>query len=390
MLAKLQQVRDEGTLRPTHLYVGHLKKDEDQKLLAHADAWAWNEAEGCIRELVEQHLHQAIEGALGQANFPCSYTGEIVNVSKVATPEFDRTRNRPAVEVFEAIRDARDPAPKALIDLGNVLAYKVLTGSVKNNLLAILRFEMTPELNAPPITFVFATLCDLEDREEAFLDNNRGRFETQVLTNVLKRGSVSRAAFFPCLDDDGREQADLMVYAGSGAAGWFRALEVDQRFSPRREGQALVRLIAQQAGDGEVSHELFATMERELLTHAAHGLPSAAVADSLEKAVGHGIDREGFGARWASTFGDAGYRPSYEALFGSEEETGARLKMSAGDVQVTMRPAHLEGFRQVTVGDETYIIFKVPDRARVAVGKDLALTVKPVALADLIRWLEAE
>lgn len=390
MLAKLQQVAQEGTIQISHAYLAHIKKDEDRKVLAHADTMTWDEVEPSLRVILEQHLYQAIEGAPGEVNFPCMYTGEVLPVSKVASEEFDRTKNRPAVEVLEGIRDMREIKPELMIDLGNALAYKVMAaGAIKNHLVGILKFTIIPSLGAQPIPFVFATVVDLDDREESLFDEMKAKFVTQELHNVIKRGNVSRAVFFPCLDDDGREMADMLVYAGSGAGAWFKALEATRKLSPRREGQALVRMITEQTMGGAVPHDLFRTMSEELLDEAPDGLHAESVVQSLEKAIGYGVDRLGFKARWESAFGDLDYKPHYESLFGGGDVSKpTTLKMKAGEIQVTLPPAQLEHFRQVTVGDETFIIFAVPDAAKVVVGKDLDLKIKPVALEDLERWLK--
>ncbi len=391
MLAKLQQVAQEGTIKLTHAYLGHIKRDEDRKVLAHADALSWDEVDPSLRGLLTQHLFQAIEGALGEVNFPCMYTGEVLSVEKVASADFDRLKNRPAVEVLEAIRDLKEIQTEVFLELGNVLAYKVMAaGAIKNHLVSVLRFRIVPSLGAPPVLFSFATILDLDDREESLFDEATGKFITQVLNNVIKRSNVSRAVFFPCLDDDGREMADLLVYAGSGAAAWFKALEATRRLSPRKEGQALLRMITEQNVTGEVPHDLFETMGEELLEQANDGLHADSVVKSLEKAVGHGVDRLGFQARWESTFGDLSYRPAYDALFSDSGEKPTKMKMQAGDIQVTLTPAQLTHFRQVTVGDQTYILFAVPERAKVVVGKDLDLKIKPVELEDVQRWLTGE
>jgi len=392
LLQKLQLVAREGTIRITHAYLGHIKREEDRKVLAHADAYAWEDVEPHLRALLTQHLYQAIEGTLGEVNFPCMYTGEVLPVDKVASAEFDRLKNRPAVEVLESIRDMEEIEPATLVELGNVLAYKVMAaGAIRNHLLAILRFQAAPELGAAPVRFSFATVLDLDDREESLFDEQTGRFITQVLNNVVKRGAVSRAVFFPCLDDDGREMADLMIYAGSGAAAWFRALEATRRLSPRQEGQALLRMITEENAAGEVPHDLFRRMGTDLLDEAADGLSAESVARSMEKAVGHGVDRANLQARWRAAFGDLSYRPSYTSLFGGgESEKPTRLKMQAGNIQISLTPDQLESFRQVTVGDRTFILFAVPERARVVVGKDLDLKIKPVALADIQRWMTGE
>lgn len=392
MLAKLQQVAQEGTITITHAYLGHIKRDEERKILAHADALEWDQVDPSLRGLLTQNLYQAIEGALGEVNFPCMYTGDVLSVEKVASADFDRLKNRPAVEVLEAIREMREIQPEVLLELGNVIAYKVMAaGAIKNHLVAVLHFQMVPALGQPPVRFSFATVLDLDDREESLFDELTGKFITQVLNNVIKRGNVSRAVFFPCLDDDGREMADMLVYAGSGAAAWFKALEATRRLNPRREGQALLRMITEQNLGGEVPHNLFHTMSEELLDQAADGLHADSVAKSLEKAVGHGIDRLGFQSRWESSFGDLSYRPSYDALFGGEaQEKPTRMKMTAGSIEINLTPGHLENFRQVTVGDQTYILFAVPERAKVVVGKELDLKIKPVELEDVEGWLRGE
>jgi hypothetical protein len=293
------------------------------------------------------------------------------------------------VEILEAIQEMQEVDPRVLVELGNGLAYKVMAaGAIRNHLVCILKFSIVPEMGAAPVGFAFATLIDLDDREESLFDEARGKFITQVLNNVVKRGSVSRAVFFPCLDEEGREMADVMVYAGSGAGAWFKALEVSRRLSPRREGQALVRMITEQNSMEEVPHDIFRRMGEELLDQAEQGLDAEQVVTSLERAVGHGVDRLGFKARWEAAFGDLSYRPAYDSLFGGEEAVQpTRLKMQAGPIQITLTPAQLEHFRQVNVGKKTFILFEVPEMAKVTVGKDLDLRIKPVALADLERWL---
>jgi hypothetical protein len=392
MLQKLQQVAQEGSIAITQTYLGHIKKEEDRKVLSHADAALWEDLDAPVRAILEQHLFQAIQGGLGEVNFPAFYTGEVLSVAKVASPEFDRAKNRPAVEVMESIRDLPAFNPEALIDLGNALSYKVMAaGAIKNHLVAVLRFQMVPSLGAQPVQFVFATICDLEDREDALFDENTGKFSTHALNNVIKKGNAGKGAFFPCLDDDGRESGDLMIFATTGSAAWFKALEAGLKLSPRREGQALVRMITAENADGEVPHDLFRQMGEALINEAGGGLNAETVADSLEKAVGHGIDRLGFKARWESAFGDLGYKPAYNSLFGGDDtEKPTTLKMQAGDIDIKLAPSALERFRQVTVGDQTFIMFAVEQRAKVVVGKDLDLKIKPVALDALRNWLLGE
>lgn len=385
MLGKLQMWAQEGALTITHAYFGHLKRDGERKILAHADAGKWDSLDPKLRELFERFLLQALAGAPGELNFPAYYVGEVLPVDRVAGGAFDRAMNRPAVEVLEALRDLPDPDPGAMIPLGNALAYKVMAaGTIKNHLLGVLKFSVVPELGARPVAFVFAALCDLEDREESFFDESRGMVQTQQLANVVRQSRVARAVFFPCLDEQGRECADLLVYAASGSGTWFRALEATLRLPPRKEGRALVRLITEQNADGEVPHDLFRRMGENLLPLAADGLDVEAVADSLEEAVGHGIDRAGLRMKWQAAFGDAGYRPSYAALFG---EAPTPLKMQAGEIVLTVLPQHLEHFRQVSVNGETFIVFRVPERAKVVVGKDLDLRIAPVDLEHLQRWM---
>lgn len=392
MLQKLMQVAQEGSLAITQAYLGHIKKEEDRKVLSHADALLWEDLDTPVRAILEHHLYQAIQGGLGEVNFPSFYTGEVLSVAKVASAEFDRAKNRPAVELLEAIRDMADFLPDGLIDLGNAIAYKVMAaGAIKNHLVAVLKFQMVPSLGAQPVQFVFATICDLEDREDALFDESTGKFVTQELNNVMRKGSVSKGVFFPCLDDDGRESADLLVYATTGSAAWFKALEAGLKLNPRREGQALVRMITAENADGEVPHDLFQKMGEALLDEAGTGLNAETVAESLEKAVGHGIDRLAFKARWESAFGGLEYKPAYDSLFGGDDqEKPLTLKMQAGDIEVKLTPAAMERFRQVTVGDQTFILFAVDQRAKVVVGKDLDLKIKPVKLTEVVPWLEGE
>jgi hypothetical protein len=392
MLQKFQQVAQEGTIQIHYAYLGHIKKDDDRKLLAHAELVVWEHADSAIRAILEQHLYQAIEGMVGEVNFPCMYNGEVLPVGKVASEEFDRTKNRPAVEVLESIRDMQELNEDLLLEYGNTLAYKVMAaGAIKNHLVAILKLSIVPQMGADPVAFVFATIVDLDDREESLFDEMKSKFVTTELHNVIKKGAVSRAVFFPCLDDEGREMADMLVYAGSGAGAWFKALEATRRFSPRKEGQALVRMITEQTTGGEVPHDIFKQMSEQLAEKAHEGLYAEQVAQSLEKAMGQGIDRLGFQARWESSFGDLNYRPTFESLFGGTDvEKPTKLKMQAGEIQITLTPAHLEHFRQISVGKSTFIAFMVPDQAKVVVGKDLDLRIKPVDLDELRRWLTSE
>lgn len=392
MLTRLQQTAREGTITITHAYLGHIKRDEDRKALANADALPWEDVDPSLRAILQQHLFQAIEGTMGDVNFPCMYSGDLLSVEKAASSEFDRLKNRPSVEALEAIWEMDEVKPEALMELGNVLAYKVMAaGAIHNHLVAVLKFSMVPSLGAEPVLFTFATIIDLEDREESLLDELSGQLSTQLLANVIKRRNVSRAVLFPCLDADGWETADMLIYATSSAGPWFKALEANRRLSPRREGQSLLRMIAEQVTLSEVPYSLFRSMGDDLFCEAEEGLRCEAVITSLEQAVGHGVDRLGFQARWESTFGDLGYRPSYNALFGGDDvEKPTKLKMEAGEITITMTPPHLDRFRQVTVGDQTFIMFAVDERAKVVVGKDLDMKIRPVDLDGVRSWMTGE
>lgn len=158
MLQKLQQVAQEGAVKLAFAYVSHIKKEEDRKVLDHAEAYVWEDLAPEIQGVLERQLYQAIEGIVGEVNFPSFYTGEVLSVEKVASAEFDRTRNRPAVEVLEAIRDMAEFDEETLIDLGNAISYKVLAASaIRNHLVALVRFQVVPQLGAQPVQFVFGT-----------------------------------------------------------------------------------------------------------------------------------------------------------------------------------------------------------------------------------------
>lgn len=383
MLDMLQKAMLDGTVRISHVYIGHIKKDEDQKRLTHADALAWEDTAPCIQAVIEQHFYQTIDGEIGETLFPCNYHGQMLPVEKVTTAECDRTRNRPAVEILEAIRDLKgDDQHNRLAELGNALAYKVMAGGViRNHLVGIAKFNIVPGRGAQPIPFSFATVIDLEDREEALLDDNAGTFNTQVLNNTIKRGRVSRAVLFPCLDDGGRESADLLVYARGNQGTWVRALEVPLQFSADREGKILMKLITQQASMSEVPHDLFDRMAAELAPFIESGLSSASVAIALEKALGYGIDRHDFASRWEDAFGDLGYRPAYLSLF------APALKMDVGRLKITLTPVILGAFRQVTINNHTFIAFAVPHQAQIRVGADLDLRIKQVDHNEIALWL---
>jgi hypothetical protein len=391
MLETLRRVAMEGSIKINQVYLGHIKRDEDHKFLAHSEAHEWNDADLAIRGLLEQYLYQTLDGQLGEVNFLCMFTGETLSVDKVAPSEMERARNRPTVEILEAANNLPDSRPDLLLPLGNSLACKVMAaGAIRSHFVALLRLEIIPSLNADPIHFVFSTICDLDDREESLFDESRSRFVTTMLNNVVKRGSVSRSVIFPCLDDEGRELADMLVYAGASGGAWFHALEATRRLSPKREGKALVRMIAEQASGSEVSHDLFDRMGKQLLPVSTEGMSAHHVADSIEKAMGHGIDRKGFMLQWESTFGDLGYRTEHGSLFGGENgENPTKLKMQAGEIEVKLTPSQLEDFRRVNAGGQNFIVFAVPEQAKIVIGKDLDLRIRQVSPAELRTWMES-
>lgn len=394
MLARMQMVAAEGGLKVTDLYTGHIKKGEDgRRTLAHADALRWEQVDRDLRAHLEGHLHEAVAGGLYQKNFPCWYHPErYVAVNEVVSDEYDRAENRPVVEILEAMRDAGSFDADRLVKLGNVLAYKICAVmNVKNILLAIMRVQFTPELGKPAIPMVFATLCEMDDRHESLLDERQGRVISRTFHNVLKRSGVSKAVFFPSLDDEFAERSDLLVYASGTAKSWFEALEVDRKVSTKQEGKALVKMIAQQTEMDEVPADFLKRMGEELADSAEEGLGAEQVADTLEKVVGHGIDRNGFQVSWAQAFGSPEYRPAYGPLFAeakTPDET-VPLKLEAGSVKMTIPAPELERFRQVTVGKRTFLIMEVPESARVAVTKDLGIRIKKAENLDtVVSWMK--
>jgi hypothetical protein len=394
MLQQLAAAANAGTIKITHVYLGHIKKDDERKVLAHAEAYEWEGVEPSIRGVLEQHLYQAIDGSLGQENFPCMFHGEVLTVAKVASEEYDRSRNRPTVEVMEAIRNFKpDPhvaigALNPIIDLGNNLAYKIMSaGAIKNHLVAILKFSVVPQLGAAAIPFVFTTLVDLDDRQESLFDERSGKFVVTDLHNIIKRAKVARAAFFPCLGDDGEETADLLVYAGSGAGAWFKALEMTPRLSPKQEGRALIRMIAEQTAGEDVRPDLFQVMYTHLEDLKVDGIHVFRVIAALENAVGHGVDGYGFQARWESAFGDLGYRPAFASLFGGADNDPPELKIMADDIKVKLSTAQLTQVRQVSMGDTSFLVVALPRSAKIAVGQDLDMRLQPMTEDEARAWM---
>jgi hypothetical protein len=149
-------------------------------------------------------------------------------------------------------------------------------------------------------------------------------------------------------------------------------------------------MIAEQASGSEIPHDLFDRMGKQLFPVSMEGMSVHHVADSMEKALGHGIDRKGLVLRWETAFGDQGYRTTYESIFGGETgDNPTKLKMQAGEIEVKLTPSQLDDFRRVTVKGEHFIIFAVPESAKVVIGKDLDLRIRPVSPADLITWMES-
>lgn len=394
MLSTLHQAVIDGNLLITHAYLGHIKKEEEgQKRLLHSQSASREDIDQPVRVILEQYLHQMIEGARGEVNFNCHYTGEMLSTLKVASPEYDRTHNRPAVEVLEAIRDMETYNEQRMTDLGNLLAYKVMAaGAINNHLVALLRFEVMLGVEQP--RFTFATLVDLHDREASLYDERSQRFVTTLLTNAIKGTKAKAGALFPCLDENGAEAADLLVMSSSGAPGWFRALEASRRLPPAKEGKLLITMVAEQAIGGLIGPDLFSRMGAGIAARFAaegedvDGIPCAYLMDELERALGHGINRLGFQARWEIGFGSLEYRPLFDSLFGAGETyKPTKLKMQAGGIAVPILPSTLEDFRQLTVGEDTYIVFRVPEQAKVPVAKDLALHVRPADPKDLVEWM---
>lgn len=391
MLLKLRTALLEGRVKPEFAYLGHIKKEDEEKVLTSQDVLPWEEIEASVRGLIIQHMAQVFEAQVGNTNFACMYTGELLSIARVAGEEWDENYNIPSVEVLEQFRGILDFNRETLIRLGSILAYKIMTASgIRNHLLAIVRFSASLALGEPESKFVFATLFDMDDREEALLDERKGRLVRWRLYNVLKRSQVSRAALFPYVGDDAYDAADLLVHARSGSAGWFKALEVDRRLSPKREGQALVRMMAEQTFGGAVPPDVIQRMRKELAVQAREGVSVEAFARSMEKAVGHGIDRIGLEAAWEKAFGDRGYKTSYNSLFGGvPNDQMPELKMQAGAVQIKIPPTELERFRQISVGERTFIVFEVPEDAKVVLGKTLDLKFRKLrSTADLVEWME--
>lgn len=384
MLQMLENQVADGNLRFESLYFAYCKKDP--RVLAHADAMPWDEVDPKVRVLLAGHLYKAIGGPLGEKNFVAHFTGDVVDVGRVAPPHTDPRDNRPAVEILEAIAETRELGRAGLIRLGNALAHKLLAvGPVKTYVLAVLRFQVVPSAGARPLPFAFATLCDLTDEtEEPCFDERRGTLGTTTVSNLFSRTEVSKAVFFPCLDEHGEPAGDLLVYDGGGSRYWWQAFECSRRLSARRAGKAVVNTIAKGV-DAEVPAELFAKLAEDLLPHAAGGgLRAETVAASLERHARQAVNRHQFVRDWAGAFGDADYAVDYQHVFG---EAGAPLHLVAGEVQMRITPRDLGHFRQTTVGGETFVIFRVPARARVKLGKELDLHVAPVAPAELLRWM---
>jgi hypothetical protein len=290
---------------------------------------------------------------------------------------------------MEQIATTPDLTPEQFLKLGNVIAYKYLAcASSRTYILGIVRFSIVPHLGAAPVNFAFASLCDLEEeRQESFFDENRRVFQTQTLHNLFTRTKISKGVLFPCLDEEGREVADLMIYDSASAQYWWDAFECRRTLNPRKESRTVVSLMTRNL-DGEVPPDLFTRMKDELMPHASHGIRATVVADTLEKAAQQPIDRERFTRAWEGAFGRADYAVPYHHLFGEEAKNS--LTMEAGGIKVSCAPRHLAGFRQVTVNGETFVVFRVPQQAKVVMGKENEMKFVPVTPQELLRWITGQ
>lgn len=388
MLAHLLDHALNQSLRCTHAYLGHLTRSEEdgEKRLDRADALAWDQVDPVLQQLFLDYLTKVLEGEPGEKSFVTYYTGEPVSVDRFVHDAAGRAQSRPAVEVFQAICDRAELTEADLIALGNQIAYKALaTMAVKDHLLGILRFEVLPVGAAAPVPFAFATLFELSKLESPFFDADRGTVELRAISGMIRGTGPAKAAIFPCLDDYWRESGDLLVYATSAGGSWFDALEMQLRLSPARQGKALLGMIAGQIGEADAPPDLFEQLAANLLPHAVGGLQPAAVADALEKSLGYGIDRQALGLRWETVFG-AEYRPEYASLFG---EGAPPAKLAAGEVAITVKTGDLPRFRQVRVGNETFIVMHVAERAGITLGKDNTLAIEPIALESLLAWIRS-
>lgn len=385
MLIRLQDAVASGTIRYESFFFAYCKKDP--KMLAYSDAMAWDQVDPKVQEIFSSHLAKTVTGDLGIKLFTGHYTGQTVELGKVVSSFFDQRENKPAVEIMEAIAETRDLTPQALMKLGNVLAYKYLASqSSRTYVLGIVRFHIIPELGGAPLPCAFASLCDLEEeRVEAQFDEAKNRLTATVLNNLFSRSEVAKAALFPCLDEQGKELADLWIYDGSSSRYWWDALECQRQYSPAKESRSVINLVTRHV-DGEVPHDIFARLETDLVEVAAHGLTPDRVAESLEKAVLQPVDKDSFRRGWTGAFGREEHRVAYESLFG---EGQARLTLEAGEVKLSCPAGQLRDFRQVSAGGENYVVFRVPQAAKVAVGKDLDLKIASIPLERLLAWLNS-
>lgn len=396
MLSVLRAAAQEGRVTIADVYLGHLKKVEDQKVLAHSSALRWEQVDGELRALLESYLHTVLDGEVGKVNFLCHYKPELrISVAKLTSTEFDAEQNKPAVELLEAMRDVEGFDADRLVQLGNVLSYKVMAaGAVKNEMLVVMRLQWTAKAKAgaKAIPIVFATHLRLDDRYESLLDEQQGRVVTTQLFNVLKRGPLRRGALFPCLNDDLHEAADVLVYAGTGARAWFKALEVEVKAGPKQESKTLMKLIADQAPADPLPPDFLEQMGTRLKEECADGLAPAPVAEALETVVGRGVNRKEFEEGWTREFGSADYRISGDQLFGSDPDPAdsVRFNLQAGTVTVSLFPTDLKHFRQVTVGPRRFLVMEVPEKARLAITRGRHLLIQENSLDEVTAWMQAK
>lgn len=393
MIGQLRMLAREGNIRGRMLYVSHIKEIDGVKTLLRADATDDRDVMPHLWDLFTTHLHQAVQGEPEDTLLYAWHSGEVGSVAKVAGESYDRNKNRPGSDVLESIRNLEAFNADQLIDLGNVLAYKVMAaGKIRNHLLGIMRFDAVPSLVTAPVPLVFASLVDLEDKEELNWDERQGMFVARELNDVVKGSSVTRAVFYPALDDDlKQEKADLLIFTRSAWVAWFKALDATPRFSIRREGTCLLKNLAQVVGD-EIPPTLMADLATELLPHAQGGIPCTAFIEALEKVLGRGVNGQKIVRQWEADFKSLHYRPRYEALFhGPGLKRPTKLKLTAEEVEVALQPRHLGNLRVVKVGDQYFTVLKHDMSAKLSFGRNLTVALTPVSLQELTAWLnEAE
>lgn len=393
MLSLLKTAVEQGQLAISDLYVGHLKKVNDEKCLAHASAIRWERVDSELRSLLLSHLNTLLDGEIDRTSFACHYKPDLhLAVVKVAPPDFDQEQNRPAVEILEAMCNVRGFDSDRLVQLGNVLSYKVMAaGAVRNEMLILMRFQWRPGSKAEFVPMIFGTILRLDDRYESLLDEQQGCVVTTELLNVVKRGPLKRGVLFPCLGDDLKEAADLLVYTSGTAKAWFKALEVEAKAAPKQEGKALMKLIADQAEGDPLPPDFLDRMGTQLKKECPEGLAPQPVARALEQVVGRGINQSEFEEGWTREFGSADYRVRPESLFHAPADSGdgVHVKLEAGAMSVTLPAGDLKHFRQVVVGSRNFLVMEVPEKIRVAVTRNRRLSIKESSMNELVAWMQA-